>query len=52
MFMLYMPEGPAVVRIKKNANRNQEWTSRSKAKKQTIRTLRQAKNSFKNKLLG
>ena len=52
MFMLHLNEGPAVVRIKRNANRNQEWDSKSKAKKQTIRTLRQAKNNARNKLLG
>lgn len=52
MFMLYMNEGPAVVRIKRNANRTQEWDSKSKAKKQTIRNLRQAKNNARNKLLG
>lgn len=52
MFMLYMNEGPAVVRIKRTTPRIQEWDSKSKAKKQTIQSQRQAKNNFKNKLLG
>ena len=52
MFMLHMTEGPAVVRIKRNANRTQDTAFKSKAKKQTIRQLRQVKNNLKNKLLG
>ena len=52
MFMLHMTEGPAVVRIKRNANRGQELDFKPKAKKQVIRNLRQAKNNAKNRLLG